>query len=106
MPADESHLRRQIGLDGAHYFTFRASGVGEDRLRFTTRGRLLDLLGDAIDRRAEDDAIAHACRLGEIERAFVDGAEPTRVVELERIAANAEDALGESAFFRRQADGA
>ena len=65
-----------------------------------------DLLGNAIDRRAEDDAIGVGGRVGKIKPGLVNGAEPTRVLETSGIATDAENALGEAAFLRRQADGA
>ena len=97
VPSRRSDARRRrpswtrLPLDGLDDLPLRAADIRDQHVRTGGLGRSAHVLGDAIDRRANDDDVGRRDALAEVGRAAVDGAQTHRLLDGRRVAPHADD---------------
>lgn len=89
--ADEDRTGQGLPLDGLDDLALRAADIRDQHVRTGGLCRSAHVLGDAIDRRANDDDVGRRDSLAEVGRSAVDGAQTHRFLDGRRVAPHADD---------------
>jgi hypothetical protein len=104
MPADKTHVRRQIRFRRLHEVALGAARVREERPGLRGSRGFFHLFGDAAHGRAKDDHVGIANGVRDLHMAFVDRAKIACHFKSAKITPNAADAPSQAALFRRQSE--
>ena len=96
--------RARVPLDGLDDLPLRAAGVGDQHVRRRGQRRATHVVGDPIDRRADNHEIGFGDAGVEVGRAAIDGAEPGGLVERRLVATDADHLRREPPRAQRQPD--